>query len=86
MCLTVRDEVAGERIFKDTTRTSEHHYKSIQKSVAAAIERHQLEAKRFQKNYGLDIDNKDNFDLVIDTTHLSPEQVCQAILATLRTS
>ena len=85
VCLTVRDEVAGERIFNDTTRSGENKYTSIQQSTAAAIERHQLEMEHFQKNYGLDIDDKNNFDLVIDTTHLTPEQVCQAILATLKT-
>ena len=84
VCLTVRDEVAGERIFNDTTRSGERKYDSVQQSTAAAIERHQLELEHFKKNYDLDIDNKDNFDLIVDTTHLTPEQVCQAILTTIK--
>ena len=84
VCLTVRDEVAGERIFNDTTRSGEKKYATVADSIQAAQERHRLEIAHFQKNYGLDIDNKDNFDLVVDTTHLSPEQVCQAILATIK--
>jgi len=83
ICLTVRDEVAGERIFNDTQRSGENKYDNVQHATAAAIERHQLELDRFKKSYDLDIDNKDNFDLMIDTTHLTPEQTCQAILATL---
>ena len=83
VCLTVRDEVAGERIFNDSTRSGERKYETVQQSTAAAIERHQLELQHFQKNYNLNIDDRDNFDLVIDTTALSPEQVCQTILAAL---
>lgn len=83
VCLTVRDEVAGERLFNDTTRSGERKYDSVQQATAAAIERHQLETEHFQKNYQIDIDDKNNFDLVLDTTHLTPEQVCQAILATI---
>ena len=84
VCLTVRDEVAGERIFNDSARSGEQKYDSVQQSTEAAIKRHQLELIHFQKNYDLDIDDKNNFDLVVDTTHLTPEQVCQAILATLK--
>ena len=83
--MTVQDAVAGKRIFHDTMRTGETKYHSINEATEAAQKRHALERKRFKKNYNLDIDNKDNFDLVIDTTHLTPEQVCQAILATLKT-
>lgn len=83
VCLTVRDEVAGKRIFHDTLRSGEQKYHAISEATKAAAERHQLELKHFKKNYELDIDNKDNFDLVVDTTHLSPEQVCQVILAGL---
>jgi len=84
VCLTVHDEVAGKRIFHDTMRSGEKKYHSISESASAAAERHKLELKHFIKNYGLDIDNKDNFDLVVDTTHLSAEQVCQVILAGLK--
>ncbi len=84
ICLVVKDEVAGERIFNDTTRSGERKYATIAESTAAAVKRHNLELEHFFKNYQLDIDNKDNFDLVIDTTHLTPNQVVDAILATLK--
>ena len=84
ICLTVRDEIAGKRILNDPIRSSEHKYHSIKEATEASQKRHQLELKHFIKNYGLDIDNKDNFDLVVDTTHLSVEQVCQVILAALK--
>jgi len=84
VCLTVQYEVAGKRIFHDTMRSGENKYHSILEATEAAKKRHELEIKHFKKNYQIDIDNKDNFDLVIDTTHLSAEQVCQAILATIK--
>ena len=84
VCLTVQDDIAGKRIFHDTMRASEKKSHSIKEATAAAQKRHELELKHFKKNYGLDIDNKDNFDIVIDTTHLSAEQVCQVILAALK--
>ena len=84
VCLTVQDDVSGRRIFHDTMRSGENKYHSIQEATKAAQKRHELEVKHFQNNYGLDIDNKDNFDLVVKTTHLSAEQVCQVILAALK--
>jgi len=84
VCLTVQDEIAGERLLRDNTRAGEHKYASVQEATKAAQKRHKLELKHFKKSYGLDIDNKDNFDLVIDTTHLTSEQVCQIILAGLK--
>ena len=85
VCLTVQNETAGKRIFHDTLRSGENKYHSIKEAADAAQKRHELEVKHFKKNYGLDIDNKDNFDLVIDTTHISAEQVCQVILSDLKT-
>ena len=84
VCLTVQNMVAGKRIYHDTLRSGENKYHSIEEAAAAAEKRHELEVKHFKKNYKLNIDNKDNFDLIIDTTHLTPEQVCQAILTTLK--
>lgn len=84
VCLVVQNEVAGKRIFHDTKRSGEQKYHSITETTKSTTKRHQLELKHFKKNYKLDIDNKENFDLIIDTTHLSPEQVCQVILAGLK--
>lgn len=84
VCLTVADETAGRRIFHDTLRSGEQKYHSIQEAVDSAQKRRELEVKHFKKNYNLDIENRDNFDLMLDTTHLTPEQVCQAILAIVK--
>ena len=83
VCLTVADIVAGERIYNDTTRSGEKKYKNARDAAEASIERHRLELAHFKKNYNLDIDDTKNFDLVIDTSNLTPEEVCQKILNAL---
>ena len=80
VCLTVADIIAGERIYGDTSRSGEHKYKNAHEAAVASAERHQLELSHFQKNYGINIDDMDNFDLVIDTGNLTPDEVCQKIL------
>jgi len=84
ICLTVQDEVAGRRIFHAAKRSGEKRYKSIKESTEAAIKRRQLELDHFYKNYKLHIDNKDNFDLIIDTTKLTAKQVCQIIMDNIK--
>ncbi len=84
VCLTAQDDVAGKRIFHDIGRSGEKRYHSIQEATEATQKRRELELKHFKNNYKLDIENKNIFDLVIDTTHLSVEQVCQVILAALK--
>ncbi len=42
--------------------------------------RHASEKKRYKEYYNLDPDNKTNYDLVIDTTNITPEQVIDKIL------
>lgn len=83
VCLIVQPEEAGRRIFTGSERSGEHKYASVQEATKTAIERHELEVMRFQRNYHVNIEDKSNFDLIIDTTHLQVEQTCQKILATL---
>ena len=86
VCLTVSDKVAGQRIFEDTTRSGENKYHTILEATKAAKKRHKLELEHFFKNYHLNIEDKKNFDLIIDTTSLSPKDVCTKILNALKKS
>ena len=80
VCLTVDATTAGKRILNDLTRSGERKYSSIEDATQDAIKRRQMERDRFKKIYQIDIAQTNLFDLVIDTTNLSPEQVCQEIL------
>ena len=83
VCLTVDPMVAAKRIFNDRTRTGERRYKTIKESAEAREKRRELELKHFIKNYNLDIENKEHFDLVVDTTDLTPQQVCDKIMKSI---
>ena len=78
--LNVSVEVAGERIFYDSERTGEKAYRSVAESVQALRERRLSEVERFRRIYHVDIDNDENFDYVLDTTHHSPAEVADLII------
>lgn len=78
--LNIDVHVAAERVMQDTKRTSEQKYTTPAEAENALRERRKLEVERFKRIYQVDIDNEFNFDYVIDTTHLTPEEVCNRIL------
>lgn len=71
--------VAAERILNDPTRKSEE-YETKEEAVQKILARKQSENARFLAKYGADCGNLHNFDLVLDTTHRSPERVADLIL------
>lgn len=78
--LTVDIDVAAMRIFNDTLRSDEDKYNSIEEAKQAIILRSEEEANRWLRLYNKDIKNKENFDLVIDTTDKTAEQVADIII------
>ncbi len=71
--------VAADRILNDPTRKSEE-YETKEEAVQKILARKQSENARFLVKYGADCGNLHNFDLVLDTTRRSPEQVAGLIL------
>jgi cytidylate kinase len=71
--------VAAERILNDPDRKSEE-YETKGEAVRKILARKESENARFLAKYGADCANLHNFDLVVDTTHRSPEQVAALIL------
>lgn len=74
--------IAATRILSDPTRNSEQ-YASLDEAVAKITARKQSENARFLKKYGADSTNLSNFDLVVDTTKYSVEEVAELILGAL---
>ncbi|MBF0350407.1 MAG: AAA family ATPase [SAR324 cluster bacterium] len=70
-------EVAAQRIL-DAKRATEDA-KSIQDAVQANQNRAQAMRQNFQKLYKVDMYDEKNFDLVVDTSSLTPDQVVQRI-------
>ena len=81
VCLHVDAQEAARRVFN--AKRSNEKYTSQQQAFEYLLQRRCLEQKHFFKNYQLDIERSDLFDLIIDTTNLTPEQICNQILEKL---
>jgi CMP/dCMP kinase len=77
--LTIDINAAAERALKDKTRETER-YESIEEAIRSICERTEDEVNRYSVKYGVDICRQDNYDLVIDTTTMTPEEVAEAIV------
>ena len=81
--LDVKPEVGAQRIFehsKEGARPDEDDYANPQDVQERASARNASDALRYQKYYGLTWDDFNNFDLVIDTTDLTPDIVAGQII------
>lgn len=77
--LKVEIDVAVERAMKDERGKSEKYAKA-QEAKDSILERRRLEVCRFKDIYDVDIDDERNYDLVIDTTQISTEEVIEKVL------
>jgi len=82
--LDVTDEEAARRIFGDKERSGDT-YNSLQAVQEATAKRNLDDAKRYLDLYGIDITDKKNFDLVVDTTGKTPQQGADEIIAVFTT-
>ena len=76
--LDVDEEVAWERIFKAERDTDKHASKKH--AIAQVKERNSSDEGRYKKLYDVDLWNPNNYNLVIDTSERTPEEVLQIIL------
>ena len=72
--------VAADRISRDKQRKSEH-YASQEKAIQELIARKESENKRYLELYGADCSDLSNFNLIVDTSYLTPEEVADKIIA-----
>ena len=77
--LIVNIEIAAKRIFNDTIRKNESNH-DIEGTINNIRYRKASELKRFREQYNLDIDNYKNYDIIIDTTNISPENLVNFII------
>lgn len=77
--LTVDPDVAAERIYTDKTRTKEV-YNTIVDARRKIEDRRNSETKRYKQLYKVELDDDENFDITVDTTNISAEEVANLIL------
>lgn len=71
-------ETSALRIMS-SNRTGEHAA-TLEETIADTRARRASEKKRYFEQYGVDIMNLSNYDVVIDTTYATPDEVAEAIL------
>lgn len=81
--LKVPVEVSADRIMGDSSRKKEK-YRDRAHAIQDISARKQSENTRFLEIYGADCGDMSNFDLVVDTSKISPEEVAGKILEGFR--
>ncbi|MBU0628744.1 MAG: cytidylate kinase family protein [Nanoarchaeota archaeon] len=71
-------EEAAKRILKE--KREHEQYKDIQESIEKIKTRIASEDKRYMEYYSVDYHNKGNYEIVIDTTNISPDEVADIIV------
>lgn len=80
--LIVDEHVGANRAFGDGERISAiEHYQSQESALHAIRERQDSERRRFLDKYQIDICRLRNYDLVIDTTEASAEDVAELVVS-----
>lgn len=79
--LTCRSDVAGKRLLNDTSRgTEDCNYSNEAEAIEQREKRRIGEIARYKQRYGIDLTNEDNYDLIIDTSFSSVDDISSTIL------
>ena len=63
-----------------TRVNDDEKYESLQETIDALVERRVLENKRYKKIYGVNCEDLNNYDLVIDTSYISAMEAVDIIM------
>ena len=81
VCITVDLDVAANRLAKDIdNRNIEDKYDTTDSAKIAIIKRERYERERYIKEYGIDVLDYSNYDLVIDSTNMSTDEIADMII------
>ena len=78
--LTIDPREAARRVMLNQ-RGSEEFYANEDEACEKLIERSQVEQARFMQIYGVDYYDFNNFDLIVDTTSRTPDEIINIIVA-----
>lgn len=71
---------ASRRVFNDSLRANSESYESQVACQKALVNRQKLETVRYKEIYGIDYYDMGNYNLVIESTDASPDELAQEIL------
>lgn len=78
--LKVDIDIAAKRAFYDVDRKETEKFDTIEEQKEDMLKRYKLENERYYKLYNVKKDDMSNYDLVVDTTNILPEQVADKII------
>lgn len=82
--LEVDIRTAAKRVLYDKARNGEPSYQSVESAIVDLRARRESEDKRFLKQYAVDCAQLSNFDLVVNTSDSSPEEIAAFIFKTFK--
>lgn len=75
---------AAKRVFNDKIRTCEKEYTDILSAYNDLINRKKTENTRYQDRYGIDCNSINNYDIIINTTSVSIDEICKTFIYILK--
>ena len=78
--LTTNPTVAAERLFNDSSRGKEDKYSCKEEAKKEREERRISEIKRYIERYGVNLEDPENYDVIIDTSYSNIEDIADTIL------
>lgn len=77
--LTIDPMEAARRVMMNQ-RGAEEHYDTEEDAYQGLIKRGNVERERFIQIYGVDYFDHNNYDLIVDTTYRSPDEIVNIIM------
>lgn len=77
--LTTDNNVAGKRVFQDKSRGEEDKYNTLEEAISDTEKRKISEIQRYKDRYGIDLQNPENYNLIIDTSFSKVEDIASTI-------
>ena len=79
--LTADERTRAERILQDDTRGAVETFEHIDHTIVSIRNRLKLENERYKKVYNVDNLDMSNYDIVLDSTHKSPDELADEVVA-----
>lgn len=77
--LDIEPMEAANRVFYHRS-SCEEYYTDVNDACEKLVERSAVERKRFIEIYGVDYYDENNYNLIVDTTHKTPDEVVSVIM------
>jgi cytidylate kinase len=78
--LTIVPEIAAKRVLNDHNRQNEPEAHTLEERIYTLLERQRIENRRFKSIYNVDCRDFNNYNLIIDTSYASVDEIVELIV------